>query len=299
MARRRLTRQQRRSLSWGLLFISPWIIGFMAFTVYPVVASFFFSFTNFNVINFDPDWVGFRNYVQLFTRDRLFLKALTNTLRYAGMLIVGATLLDIFAAFLLNFKVKGLSLYRTALFLPVMTPAVASSLTWVWILNPKRGLINGLLARVGVEGPYWLASPETALLSIVLVSIWGSGRAILIYLVGLKDVPQHLYEAAKIDGAGAWAKMWNVTLPLLTPQMLFNLVTLMIGALQSFVGPFIMTRGSPNNATLLYGLHLYNRAFTDMRMGLASAMAWIMFVIIFLLTVALFRLSKNRVVYER
>jgi len=299
MARMGLTVQQRRSLRWALLFISPWIVGFLAFTVYPVVTSFIFSFTNFNAIRFNPDFIGFRNYVQLFTRDRLFIKSLTNTLSYAGMLIVGATILDIFAAFLLNFKVRGLSLYRTALFLPVMTPAVASSLTWVWILNPKRGLINGLLARIGVEGPYWVASPRTALLSIAMVAIWGSGRAILIYLAGLKDVPQHLYEAAEIDGAGAAAKMWHITLPLLTPQMLFNLVTLLIHSLQAFTEVFIMTNGGPNNSTLLYGLHLYNRAFKDMQMGMASAMAWILFIIIFVLTVVLFRLSKNLVVYDR
>jgi multiple sugar transport system permease protein len=215
------------------------------------------------------------------------------------MLIVMATVVDIFAAFLLNLKVRGLSIYRTALFLPVLTPAVASALTWVWILNPKRGLVNGLLATIGIQGPPWLASTRTALFSLVLVSVWGSGRSILIYLAGLKEIPSQLYEAAEIDGANAWHRMWHVTIPLLTPQILFNLITMLIGSLQSFVGPFIMTGGGPANSTLLYGLYLYRRAFTNMRMGLASAMAWILFVVILTLTLLMLRASRRVVVYER
>jgi multiple sugar transport system permease protein len=294
-----MTPKKRRNLAWGLLFISPWIIGFLAFTIYPIIASLFFSFTNFNIIKFDPDWVGLRNYIQLFTQDRYFKLSLGNTLEYAVMLIIGATIIDVIAAVLLNQDVFGLSVYRTSLFLPVLTPAVAASLTWVWILNPKRGLINGLLARIGIDGPYWLASPRTALISLVLVAIWGSGRAILIYLAGLQDIPRSLYEAAEIDGANALQRAWYVTIPLLTPQVLFNVITLMIGSLQAFVGPFIMTGGGPANATLLYGLYLYRRAFENMRMGLSSAMAWIMFVIIIVLTWLMFRFSQKWVIYDR
>lgn len=294
-----MTPNKRRNLAWGLLFISPWIIGFLAFTIYPIIASLFFSFTNFNIIKFDPDWVGLRNYIQLFTQDRYFKLSLGNTLEYAVMLIIGATIIDVIAAVLLNQDVFGLSVYRTSLFLPVLTPAVAASLTWVWILNPKRGLINGLLARIGIDGPYWLASPRTALISLVLVAIWGSGRAILIYLAGLQDIPRSLYEAAEIDGANALQRAWYVTIPLLTPQVLFNVITLMIGSLQAFVGPFIMTGGGPANATLLYGLYLYRRAFENMRMGLSSAMAWIMFVIIIVLTWLMFRFSQKWVIYDR
>jgi multiple sugar transport system permease protein len=299
MRRIKLGRQERRNLGWGLLFISPYIVGFLAFTVYPIIASFIFSFTNFNIINFQPDWVGLRNYVQLFTLDRYFPISLGNTFRYTAMLLVIATVVDIFAAFLLNLNVRGLSVYRSALFLPVLTPAVASALTWVWILNPKRGLVNGLLGMVGIVGPPWLASKRTALFSLVLLSVWGTGRSILIYLAGLKEIPTQLYEAAEIDGASAWRRMWHVTIPLLTPQILFNMITMLIGSLQSFVGPFIMTGGGPANSTLLYGLYLYRRAFLNMRMGLASAMAWILFVVILVLTLLMLRVSQRVVVYDR
>jgi multiple sugar transport system permease protein len=294
-----MSRVERRSLLWGLFFISPWVVGFLAFTVYPVFASFYFSFTDFNVINFHPKWLGLENYEELFTYDKYFKLSLINTFKYAGMLIAIATVLDVFAAFLLNLRVTGLSIYRTMLFLPVMTPAVASAMTWVWILNPKHGLINGLLARVGIDGPYWLASPRTALLSMVLVAVWGSGQAVLIYLAGLEDIPTHLYEAAEIDGANGARRMWHITLPLLTPQILFNMITLMIGSLQAFAGPYIMTGGGPNNSTLLYGLYLYRRAFQDLSMGYASAMAWILFVIILALTLLMFRTSRRWVFYGR
>jgi multiple sugar transport system permease protein len=294
-----MNRVELRRVSWGLFFISPWIIGFLAFTLYPVLASFYFSFTDFNVINFSPNWIGLDNYVELATYDKRFWLSLINTLKYVGILIVLATVLDIFAALLLNLKVRGLSVYRTFLFLPVVIPSVAAIMSWIWILNPKHGLINGLLKAVGIEGPYWLASPRTALLSLALVAVWSSGRAILIYLAGVEDIPRHLYEAAEIDGANAWRRMWHVTLPLLTPQLLFNVVTLLIFSMQEFAAPFIMTKGGPANSTLLYSLHLYRRAFLDLSMGYASAMAWILFVIIFALTLLLFRSSQRWVFYER
>jgi multiple sugar transport system permease protein len=290
---------ERRKLAWGLLFILPWIVGFLSFTVYPVLASLYFSFTDFNVISFHPNWVGLENYVEMFKYDKYFKLSLINTLKYAVMLIAIATVLCILAAFLLNLRVRGLSIYRTMLFLPVMTPAVASAMTWVWILNPKHGLINGLLARIGIDGPYWLASPKTAMLSMVLVSVWGSGQAVLIYLAGLEDIPSHLYEAAEIDGANGAQRMLHVTLPLLTPQILFNVITLMIGSLQAFAGPYIMTGGGPNNSTLLYGLHLYRRAFRDLSMGYASAMAWILLLLILALTLIMFRTSRRWVFYGR
>ncbi|MEM7532354.1 MAG: sugar ABC transporter permease [Chloroflexota bacterium] len=289
----------RRRLGWGLFFIFPWIIGFVAFTVYPIGASLYYSFTNYNIINFTPNWVGLDNYTDLFFDDHVFWKSLRVTLYYVVMLVVLATIFDIIIAMLLNMNVIGLSLYRTIFYLPVMVPVVAATLTWVWILNPRHGLINGMLDRIGIDGPLWLASPRTALLSLVLVAVWGSGRAVLIYLAGLKDIPQHLYEAAEIDGATAWHKIRHVTLPLLTPQMLFNVVTMTIFSMQSIAAPLIMTGGGPNKSTLMYGLHLYQLAFERLRMGYASAMAWILFVVILVLTVVMFWGTQRYVHYER
>ncbi len=289
----------RRRLKWGLFFITPWIIGFIIFTLYPIVASFYFSFTDFNAINFNPRWVGLQNYEEIFQWDRNFAISLGNTLRYAGILIVVATAFDLVIAMLLNIKVRGLSIYRTIFYLPVVVPTVAAALTWIWVLNPQYGLLNGLLERIGIDGPPWLASPRTALISIALVAVWGSGRAILIYLAGLQDIPRHLYEAAEIDGANAFQRMRFVTLPLLTPQIFFNMVILIIFSMQAFDAPLIMTNGGPNRSTLLYSLYLYQRAFEDLSMGYASAMAWILFLIILVFTLLFVRLTSRFVVYDR
>ncbi len=289
----------RRRLFWGLFFISPWLIGFVAFTAYPIAASLFYSFTDYNIINRTPHMVGWNNYADLLEGRYDTWKSLRVTLRYVGMLVALATVFDVIIAMLLNMKVRALSIYRTIFYLPVMVPVVAASLTWVWVLNPNYGLVNGLLDRIGVEGPAWLASQRTALLSLVLVSVWGSGRAVLIYLAGLKEIPMHLYEAADIDGANAWRKMWAITLPLLTPQMLFNVITLTIFSFQSIAAPEIMTGGGPNKSTLLFGYLLYLVAFENLKMGFASAMAWVLFLVILTLTLIMFYGSRNWVHYER
>jgi multiple sugar transport system permease protein len=294
-----MTCREWQRLRWGVFFISPWIIGFLAFTLYPIVASFVFSFTDFNAINFSPSWVGLDNYTSLLTDDNRFWVSLQNTLTYAGILIPVATIFNVFTAVLLNLDVRGRSVYRTIFFLPVLVPSVAAAMTWVWILNPDRGLINGLLSYVGIPGPLWLASPSTALLSLVLIAIWGGGQAIVIYLAGLQDIPRHLYEAAEIDGANAWNRAIHVTVPLLTPQVLFNVITLLIFSFQAFAEPFIMTGGGPADSTLLYALNLYQRAFQDLKMGYASAMAWILFLLILTLTLLVFQMAQRWVVYER
>ena len=289
----------RRRLFWGLFFISPWLIGFFAFTAYPIVASLFYSFTDYNIINRTPHMVGWGNYADLLEGRYDTWKSLRVTLRYVGMLVALATVFDVIIAMLLNMKVRALSIYRTIFYLPVMVPVVAASLTWVWVLNPNYGLVNGLLERIGIEGPSWLASQRTALLSLVFVSVWGSGRAVLIYLAGLKEIPMHLYEAADIDGANAWHKMWAITLPLLTPQMLFNVITMTIFSFQSIAAPEIMTGGGPNKSTLLFGYLLYRLAFENLKMGFASAMAWLLFLVILTLTLIMFYGSRNWVHYER
>lgn len=289
----------RHRLLWALFFISPWIIGFLWFTAYPIISSFYFSFTDFNIINFNPNWIGLYNYEDLVVYDELFVLSLINTLKYVLMLITFATIFDILIAFLLSLNVHGLSIYRTIFFLPVLVPTVAATMTWVWILNPRYGLLNGLLDQVGIQGPPWLASPNTALFSLVLIAVWSSGRAVIIYLAGFNDIPRHLYEAAEIDGANIFQKMRYVTLPLLTPQIFFNVLTLIIFSMQAFTEPYIMTGGGPNNSTLLYSLYLYQRAFQDLDMGYASAMAWILFVIILGLTMVFIWATQRLVVYDR
>ena len=243
--------------------------------------------------------VGWDNYAELLEGRYDTWKSLRVTLRYVGMLVALATVFDVIIAMLLNMKVRAFSIYRTIFYLPVMVPVVAASLTWVWVLNPNYGLVNGLLERIGIKGPAWLASQRTALLSLVFVSVWGSGRAVLIYLAGLKEIPMHLYEAADIDGANAWHKMWAITLPLLTPQMLFNLITMTIFSFQSIAAPEIMTGGGPNKSTLLFGYLLYRVAFENLKMGFASAMAWLLFLVILNLTLIMFYGSRNWVHYER
>ena len=285
--------------AWGLFFVTPWIIGFLAFTVYPFFASLYFSFTNFNIINFSPRWVGLDNYIELFTADPLFWTSIGNSIKYAALLLVAATIFDIFIAYLLSLNVRFLSIYRTIFFFPVLVPVVAASLTWIWILNPKFGLMNGLLDLLGIQGPKWLASPDTAMLSIVFIAVWGSGRAVIVYLSGFNDIPRQLYEAADIDGASGLQKFRRITLPLLSPQIFFNVITLIIFSLQSFSEVYIMTQGGPANSTLLYAVNLYNRAFRDYAMGYASALAWIMFLLILGLTLIIFKFLSGRVIYER
>ena len=214
--------------AWGLFFVAPWIVGFIAFTVYPFFASLYFSFTNFNIINFSPRLVGLDNYIELFSADPLFWTSIGNSIRYAALLVVAATIFDIFIAYLLSLDVKYLSIYRTIFFFPVLVPVVAASLTWVWILNPRFGLMNGLLDLIGVKGPNWLASPNTAMYSLIFIAVWGSGRQVIVYLSGFNDIPRQLYEAADIDGASGLQKFRRITLPLITPQMFFNVVTLII-----------------------------------------------------------------------
>ena len=285
--------------AWGLFFVAPWIIGFIAFTAYPFVASLYYSFTNFNIINLTPRWVGLDNYVELFTADPLFWISIGNSIRYASLLLVFATLFDIFIAYLLSQNVKFLSIYRTIFFFPVLVPVVAASLTWIWILNPRFGLMNGLLDLVGIKGPSWLASPDTAMYALIFIGVWGSGRQVIVYLSGFNDIPSQLYEAADIDGASGLQKFRRITLPLLSPQIFFNVVTLIIFSLQSFSEVYIMTQGGPANSTLLYAVNLYDRAFRDYAMGYASALAWIMFLLILCLTLIIFKFLSGKVIYER
>jgi multiple sugar transport system permease protein len=305
---RRLTREEWRNLRMGLLFISPWIIGFVAFTLYPMLASLYYSFTDFKILD-TPHWVGLDNYTQMFS-DPLFWKSLGNTLYLA---LIGTPLAVIVAlgiALLLNIKgVKGIGTFRTIFFLPVIFPVVAGSILWLWLLNPPYGLVNQLLGMVGIPRPGWFYDANWAKNGIILMAIWGAGDVVIIYLGALQGVSRSLYEAAEIDGAGAWTRFWNVTVPMISPAILFNLIVGAIAALQLFTQAFVIGNGvsraandapigGVQNSLLLYGLNLYNTAFRYFQMGYASALAWVLLVTILLATLLMLRASRNRVYYE-
>ena len=293
-----MTRMERRHLRNGLLFALPYLVGFVALFLYPLLASVYYSMCRYNVIK-PPVWVGFDNFRELFTQDPIFWKSLYNTLYYTAFSVPLGLAVSIGLALLLNQKVRGMAGYRTVFFLPTIVPVVASAVLWLWVLNPENGLINGTLRQfLGVEGPGWIADEHWSKPSLVLMSLWVTGTAMVIFLAGLADVPQSLYEVAEIDGAGPWAKFRNVTLPMLTPTILFNLVMGLIGSFQYFTQVYVMTggKGGPVDSTMFYALYLYRNSFHYLRMGYASAMAWMLFVLILAATLAVL-ISARRWVY--
>lgn len=295
-----MTRRERLHLRNGLLFAAPWVVGFLCFQLYPLVMSVYYSFTAYNVVH-PPVWVGLDNYRELFFDDPLFWKALYNTLYFTVFSVPLSLAFSLAIAMLLNRKIPGMSIFRTVFFLPSIVPVVASSVLWLWVLNPESGLINSLLQQfLGIQGPGWLADARWAKPSLVLMSLWGIGGAMVIFLAGLAEVPQTLYEVAELDGAGTWAKFRNVTLPLLTPTILFNLVMGMIGAFQYFTQVYVMTggTGSPMDSTMFYALYMYRMSFYYLRMGYASAMAWMLFVVILAATISVLISSKRWVYYH-
>ncbi|MGD0091389.1 MAG: sugar ABC transporter permease [Planctomycetota bacterium] len=280
----------------GYAFISPWLAGFCIFTIFPFVASIYLSFCRYDIIS-PPVWVGFANYDELFRNDPRFWKALWNTIYYA-LAAVPLGIVTAFAlALFLNLEVRGMSVYRTVFFLPSIVPAVASTMIFMWILNPQIGLINSLLRKVGIEGPAWLNDSHWAMHSLILMSLWGVGGAVITYLAGLKDIPVSLYEAAVVDGAGPWARTRHVTIPMMTPVIFFNLIMGIIGAFQTFTQAFIMTNGGPEDSTLFYALYLFYRAWRYLDMGYASAMAWVLFLLVTVVTALVFRTHRKWVHY--
>lgn len=280
----------------GYAFLSPWIVGFLAFTLLPVGLSFYYSLCDYTLLQ-SPVFIGLENYSDL-ARDEVFWRSLFNTFYYAAMALPGGLLVSLGLAMLLNVKVPGQAVWRTIIFLPSLVPVVASAMLWMWLFNAKLGLINALLAKLGIEGPGWLTDPSWAMPALALMSLWGVGHAVVIYLAGLQDVPRELYEAAEIDGAGVWRRVWNVTLPMLSPVIFFNLVMAIIGTLQVFDVPYIMTGGGPARATYFVTMYLYDNAFNYLQMGYASAMAWIMLLIVLALTGIAFWSSSRWVHYQ-
>ena len=283
----------------GFAFISPWLIGFLVFVVGPFVVSIYLSFTRYEVVT-SPVWVGLSNYRRLLSDDPLFWKALAITLKYALVAVPVGIAAGVALALLLNLRVAGISVYRTVFYLPAIVPVVATSVVFVWLLNPQIGLVNQFLQAVGVAPkacPAWLQSTRWAFWSLVFMSMWAVGGSMIIYLAGLKDIPVALYEAAVIDGAGTWQRTRHITLPMLTPVIFFNLVMGVIGSFQYFTQAYIMTQGGPEDSTHFYALYLFNRAWRYLDMGYASAMAWILFVIVMVLTIVIFKTHRRWVHY--
>jgi multiple sugar transport system permease protein len=291
-----MTRPQRRELAKGLAFLSPWIVGFLCFMLLPIALSFYYSLCDYSLLQ-PPLYVGAENYRELLG-DAVFWKSLGNTAYYASMALPAGLLVSLGLALLLNAPIRGQAAYRTIIFLPSLVPVVASAMIWLWLLNSRLGLLNALLARLGIEGPGWLTNPAWAMPSLAMMSLWGVGHTVVIFLAGLQDVPVELYEAAAIDGAGFWRRLWHVTLPMISPVIFFNLIIAIIRTLQVFTVPYIMTAGGPERATYFYTMYLYDNAFSYLRMGYASAMAWIQLVIILTLTALAFWTARRWVHYR-
>lgn len=279
----------------GLAFLCPWLIGFAVFTAIPIALSLYYSFCDYSLLQ-APVYIGLANYRELL-HDTLFWRSLWNTVYYAFLALPVGLAVSLGLAILLNCRIRGQAIYRTIIFLPSLVPVVASAMVWLWLFNQKLGLINQVLAAAGIPGPGWLTDGRFAMPALALMSLWGVGNTVIIFLAGLQDVPQSLYEAAEIDGAGMWRRVWNVTLPMLSPVIFFNLIMAIIATWQVFTVPYIMTGGGADYSTLFYSMYLYNNAFNYLRMGYAGALAWIQFLIILSLTAIAFWSAKKWVHY--
>ncbi len=280
----------------GYLFIGLWLVGFSVFTAMPFLASIFLSFTHYTATA-SPQWVGLENYHTLLFDDPSFWRSLANTLTYALVAVPLCVCTAFVLALLLNLDIRGIAIYRTIFFLPHIVPMVATSVVFMWVLNPQIGLINNLLGLIGIDGPAWLQDPAWSMTTLILLSVWGIGGSLVIYLAGLKDVPVSLYEAARIDGANAWQRALHITMPMMTPVIFFNLVIGIIHAFQYFTQAYILTSGGPQESTLFLALYLFYRAWQYLDLGYASALAWIMFVIVATITFFVFKSQRRWVHY--
>ncbi|MFC4452872.1 sugar ABC transporter permease [Deinococcus sonorensis] len=297
-------RVRRRRKFWnnlglGLLFIAPWLIGFLMLTAYPFFSSLYFSFTRYNILS-APQWVGLQNYQNL-VHDPKFLKSIGNTFYYTVIAVPLGVVLAIALALIYNQKMPGRPIFRTLMYVPLIVPPVATALLWQWIFNPQVGLLNAVLGFFGIQGPTWLGDPGWSKIALIIMAQWGVGGSVLLLLAALQDVPRQLYEAAEIDGASLWQKFWNVTLPMISPVVFFISITGIISAFQVFTEAFIVSggEGGPVNSTLFYSLYLFQQAFRFFNMGYASAMAWLLFIAVLIVTLIVFRSSAKVVFYDR
>jgi multiple sugar transport system permease protein len=286
----------RREAMHGYLFIAPPVLGFLIWVAGPMLFSAWLSLTEWDLLS-PPEFVGLSNYQAMF-QDPLFWKSLRVTAYFTLVSVPLFQALAFAVALLMNVKVRGILLFRTIYYLPSIVPVVANALLWAWVFNSDFGLLNAALRAIGVPKVLWLQDPSWAMPALITMSLWGIGGAMLIYLAGLQGVPQQLYEAAEIDGANYWHRFRHITIPMMSPVIFFNLLLGLIGALQTFTQGYIITNGGPQNSTLFYALYLYRRAFTDFKMGYAAALAWVLFAIVLVLSVLVFRYLGRQVYYE-
>lgn len=296
------TRSLRKSEAlMGYLFIAPWLIGFLVFVAGPMIFSLYSSFTNYDGA-FTMDWVGLSNYRRLFTTDQYFWISLKNTLYFVVFSVPIGVAVGVVSAVLLNQEIPFQRFFRTVFYLPKILTGVAVILLWMWVFNPQAGIVNTFLRSLGVENPpLWFASPEWSKPALIIMSAWGATGGMLVYLAGLQGIPKQLYEAAEIDGATGFRQFWKITLPLLSPTIFFKLVTGINGALQYWSTSLIVSdggNGGPSYSTLFYGLRMWKVAFTESRMGYASAMAWVLLVMTLIVTAVQFYVSNKWVYYE-
>jgi multiple sugar transport system permease protein len=298
----RWNKRAKRELIAGLLFSAPWLIGLIVIIIYPMLTTLYYSFTRYD-IPLAPRWIGLKNYIDLFTADRFFPKVLFNSAFLTLIGIPAQLALALACAMLLNIKIRGQAIWRTVYILPTLMPPVALALLWRWMLNPELGLVNNALRSIGISGPLWFADPLWSKPSIILMQLWAVGAMTVIYLAALQGVPYELYEAAEIDGAGRLQRFWNITLPMISPVTLFQLITGVIWSLQFFTEAYIIggvgsNPGAPEGSLLFYGLYLYVQGFQYLNMGYASAMAWILFVVTALVTWLLLRGLRRWTFYD-
>lgn len=301
----RMSKRERRFFWIGLLFLSPWLIGFLAFNVYPICAAVYYSFTDYSIFT-APKWIGVKNYLDIFA-DKMIWKSLLNT---AYITVVGlpvGIVISLVLALLLNQKVKGLPIFRTLFYLPTVVPVVASAMLFMWVLNPEYGILNMALGAFGIRGPAWLSDPRFTKLSLILMDVWRCGGTMIIFLSALQSVPPTFYEAADLDGATAWKKFWKITVPYISPTIQFNTIMGLINSFQYFTQAFVfgsvsqsnvLTPGGPKNSLMFYSLYLYQQGFTYLKMGYASAMALVLFVVVMVVSFIALRVMEKRVNYD-
>lgn len=291
-------KRETQEFAKGMAFISPWLVGFFVFTLIPLCLCLYYSFCKFNLLE-PPRWIGFDNYRAMLT-DATFWQAARNTSVYAAMAIPAGVLVSLGLAMLLTVQIPGRGFWRAMIFLPSLIPTVASAMVWMWLLNGRLGLVNILIAKLGIDPPQWLADPNWALPGLALMSLWGVGNAVVVYMAGLQDVPRELYEAAELDGAGVFARMIHVTLPMLSPVIFFNLVMAIIGTLKYFDMPYIMSQIGlgPGHSAYVLSMYVYDNAFNYVKMGYASAVGWILLLMVLALTVLAFWSSRRWVFYQ-
>jgi multiple sugar transport system permease protein len=294
---------RKKEALWFYLLVLPWLFGFVTLTLGSMIYSFGLSLTDWDLFT-SPAFIGLENYIHLFTKDKIFWKTVFNTLYYAFISVPLGMLFSLVIVYFLSRPIKGTSIYRTLYYIPATVPVVASALLFKWLLAPDAGMINRLLAFIGIDGPAWLLDPAWVKPALILMSLWTVGVNITLLMAGMKSIPVEFYEAAQLDGASPFAQYSRITLPLLTPVIFFNLIISLIGSLQIFTQIYIMTgsggatMGGPNNASMMIVPYLFNNGFRFYKMGYASAIAWILFVLVLLLTLVVFRSSSAWVYYE-